>query len=227
MPEGFFEKRKEGENDSKICELIRKDMITEFVAHITRNGVSINARIKPSIYETNSFLLKKPKEPKTNIHLLFNNQKDEGFSLIEYAVFFGSIQIFNHLRLEDVELTPSLWPLAIHGQNSEMIHFLEDNYVELEDKSYKQVFYESIKCHHNDVAYFFINNFLQNNEENSQDTFNQSLKYYNFAFLKDEFISESSFFNLCKHDYCTFVDNLFKSKFIDINKKEIYNIQLM
>ena len=49
----------------------------------------------------------------------------------------------------------------------------------------------------------------------------------NFDFLKDEFISESSFFNLCKHDYCTFVDNLFKSKFIDINKKEIYNILLM
>ena len=207
LPENFYDKRKEGENDNKICELIRKDLITEFVAHVTINSVSLNATIQPSIYETNSFLLK--------------NQDIGGFSLIEYAVFFGSIQIFNYLRHEGVELTSTLWPLAIHGQNSEMIHFLEDNHVELEDESYKQVFYESIKCHHNDIANYFINNFLQNDEENSQDTFKQCLKYYNFVFLKSESISESLFCNLCKYDHCALVDNLLKDKAIDINKKEI------
>ena len=208
LPENFYEKRKEGENDSQICELIRKDMITEFVAHVTRNDVSLNSKIPPSIYETNSFLLKKIK-------------KDGGFSLIEYAVFFGSIQIFNYLRLEGVELTPSLWPLAIHGQNSEIIHFLEDNHVELKDESYKQVFHESIKCHHNDIANYFINNFLQNDEENSKDSIKQCIKYHNFAFLKKEFISESSFWNLCKYDYCALVDIFLKYKAININKKEI------
>ena len=218
LPENLYEKRKEGENDSQICELIRKDMITEFIVYVTRNGVSLNAKIRPSIYETNSFLLKKHEK---------SNQKADEFSLIEYAVFFGSIQIFNHLRLEGVELTPSLWPLAIHGQNSEIIHFLEDNHVELKDKSYKQVFYESIKCHHNDIANYFINNFLQNDEENSQDTFNQCLKYYNFAFLKNELIDESSFCNLCKYDYCALFDKLVKDIVIDINKKEIFNIQLI
>ena len=215
LPENFYEKRKEGENDSQICKLIRNDTITEFVAYVTRNDVSLNLKIQPSIYETNSFLIKKLKKSNQN------NQKDGGFSLIEYAVFFGSIQIFNYLRLEGVELTSSLWLLAIHGQNAEMIHFLEDNHVELEDKSYKQVFYESIKCHHNDIANYFINNFLQNGEENSQDTFNQCLKYYNFAFLKNDFISESSFRKLCKYDYCALVDFLLKDKAIDINKKEI------
>ena len=204
LPENFYEKRKEGENDSQICELIRNDMITEFIAYVSRNDVSLNSKIKPSIYETNSFLLRKR------------------FSLIEYSVFFGSIQIFNYLRLEGVELTPSLWLLAIHGQNSEIIHFLEDNHVELKDKSYKQVFYESIKCHHNDIANFFINNFLQNGEENSQDTINQCLKYQNFAFLKSKSISESSFCNLCKYDYCALVDDLLKDIVIDINKKEIF-----
>ena len=218
LPENFYDKRKEGENDNKICELIRKDLITEFVAHVTINSVSLNATIQPSIYETNSFLLKKPKKP---------NQKDEGFSLIEYAVFFGSIQIFNYLRLDGVELMPSMWILAIHGQNAEMIHFIEDNHVELKDKSYKQVFYESIKCHHNDIANYFVNNFLQNDEENSQDTINQCLKYQNFAFLKSKSISESSFCNLCKYDYCALVDDLLKDIVIDINKKEIFNILLM
>ena len=147
--------------------------------------------------------------------------------MIEYAVFFGSIQIFNYLKLEGVELTSSLWPLAIHGQNSEIIHFLEDNHVELEENSYKQVFYESIKCHHNDIAIYFINNFLQNDEEKSQDTINQCLKYYNFSFLKKDFISESSFCKLCKYDYCALIDNLLKDKAININKKEIFNILLI
>ena len=216
LPENFYEKRKEGENDSQICELIRKDMITDFVAYVTRNNVSLDAEIQPSIYETNSFLLKRRKPQNCN-----------GFSLIEYAVFFGSIQIFNYLRHEGAKLESSLWPLSIHGQNAGMIHFLEDNHVELEDNSYSQVFHESIKCHHNDIANYFINNFLQNDEENSQDTFNQSLKYYNFAFLKNEFIGESSFFSLCKYDYCRAVDNLLKDNTIDVNEKEIFNILLI
>ena len=225
LTENFYEKRKEGENDSQICELIRKDMITEFIAYVTRNNVSINAKIQPSIYETNSFLLKNQKEQDDEDNE--EDKKDKEFSLIEYAVFFGSIQIFNYLALEGVELNPSLWPLAIHGQNSEMIHFLEDNHVELKDKSYKKVFYESIKCHHNDIANYFINNFLQNDEENSQDTFNKCLKYYNFAFLKNDFISESSFYNICKYDYCTLVDDLLKDKDIDVNKKDIFNYFLI
>ena len=214
LPENFYERRKEGQNDSQICDLIRNDMIDEFIVHVTRNGVSLNSKIQPSIYETNSFLLKSQ---------IQNRQEDYEFSLIEYAVFFGSIQIFNHLLLEGVKLTPSLWPLAIHGKNPEMIHFLEDNHVELEDESYKQVFYESIKCHHNDIANYFINNFLQNDEENSENTINQCLKYYNFAFLKSESISESSFCYLCKYDYCALVNKFLKDKIIDINKKEIFN----
>ena len=40
------------------------------------------------------------------------------------------------MRLEGVELTSLLWHLAIHGQNADIIHFLEDNHVELKDKSY-------------------------------------------------------------------------------------------
>ena len=77
MPENFYEKRKQGENDSQICELIRNGMITEFVLHVTRNGVSLNSKIRPSIYETNSFLLKKQ-----------GSKEDGGISLIEYALFF-------------------------------------------------------------------------------------------------------------------------------------------
>ena len=90
--------------------------------------------------------------------------------------------------------------LAIHGQKAEIIHSLEEYHVELEDKTYMIYFYESLKCHHNDFANYFLNNFLKEEEGNSKKTFNQSLKYYNFAFLNNNHIDESSFFYLCKCD---------------------------
>ena len=220
LPENFYEKRKEGENDSQISELIRKDMIIEFVLYVTLNDVSLYTKIKPSIYETNSFLLKK--QEKSN-----QNQKDKELSLIEYAVFFGSYKIFNYLHSKRVKLTPLMWLLAIHSQNAQMIHVLEDNNVELEDNSYKQFFYESIKCHHNDIADYFLKNFLQNDEDDLQDTIYRSLKYHNFAFLENDYLNESSFCNLCKYDYFTFVEKLLKREDIDVNKKEICIVNLI
>lgn len=147
-------------------------------------------------------------------------KKKKRFRLIEYAAFFGSIQIFKYLQLNGVELKESLWSLAIHGKNAEIIIFLKDN-VELIKNSYSQLFYESIKCHHIDIANYFIDNFLNEDEVHSQDTFIQNLKYYNFAFLENESIGKSSFCNLCKYNYCAFVDDLLKNKVVDVNKKEI------
>ena len=206
LPDDFFKLRRKGENESLICEFIRNDMIKEFVVYINRNGTSLNSTIQSSIYETNSFL---------------NKNYNHGIKLIEYAVFFGAIQIFNFLRIEGVELEESLWYLAIHGTNPEIIHLLEDNHVKVH-KKYKQLFHESVKCHHNDIANYFLNNFLKSDDENSQETFNKGLKYYNFAFWKNELINESSFVILCKYDYYSIVTSLMKEKNIDINKKGVF-----
>ena len=103
IPDNFFEKRKKGENDSYICKLIQNDSVEDFVSHVTKNNYSLRSKIVPSIYETNSFLIKNS-EP----------------SLIEYAVFFGSIKIFQYLRFNNVDLTQSLWIYTIHGNNPEI-----------------------------------------------------------------------------------------------------------
>ena len=62
-------------------------------------------------------------------------------TLIEYAAFF-----------------------AVHGQNAEIIHIIENKVIEpqLEKKEsiYKSCFNESIKCNHNDIANYFFNNYL-------------------------------------------------------------------
>ena len=36
--------------------------------------------------------------------------------MIQYAAFFGSIQIFSYLKSEGAKLTSSLWMHAVHGK---------------------------------------------------------------------------------------------------------------
>lgn len=74
-----------------------------------KNSFSLSMKIKPSIYETNSYLAKR--EP----------------TIIEYSVFFGAIKIMRFLFQNNVQLIPSLWIYAIHSKNPEIIHFLENH----------------------------------------------------------------------------------------------------
>ncbi|KAK8849328.1 hypothetical protein M9Y10_018700 [Tritrichomonas musculus] len=208
LPENFYEKRKKGENDNKLCELIRNDMIKEFAIYVTQHNISSGAIIQPSIYETNPFLIKKQTEQNRN-----------NLSLIEYAAFFGSIQIYNHLRFRNDDADKSsLLLFAIHGYNAELIHLIEGDSNESKDAA----FYESIKCHHNDFANYFLNNFLQEKEISSENTINQSLKYYNFAFLSNKFINVNSFYNCCKFDHYKLADYILENKNVNINKIVIF-----
>ena len=81
--------------------------------------------VERSTFETNIFLLKKKK-----------------ISLIEYAAFYGSVQIFKYLYLNVVEMTPKLWICAIHGYDEEIIHILEENNIKF---SYENCIIESFK----------------------------------------------------------------------------------
>ena len=60
LPEQFEEKRRIGENDSYLCDLIRNDKIEDFIAYYnrSRDQISLTMTIAPSIFETNQFLLK-------------------------------------------------------------------------------------------------------------------------------------------------------------------------
>ncbi|KAK8835164.1 hypothetical protein M9Y10_018335 [Tritrichomonas musculus] len=120
LPEFFYEKRLQGENDSYLCELVRNDNIKDFIIHYNKQEISLSMTIQSSIYETNSFLI---------------NQNP---TLIEYSAFFGSIQILRFLYQNQVELTSSLWIYSIHGHNPEIIHFLEENQIQPSDGTYQE-----------------------------------------------------------------------------------------
>ena len=130
------------------------------------------------------------------------------------------------MKNEKAELAPSLWLYAIHSKNADLIHLLEELHIKQtinddneEEVSYIECFNESIKCHHNAITYYFINNYLQTEDESSKETFIQSLEYYNFLLLQNELVDKSSFCHLCHFDYYTLVKDLStRSDFdIDIN----------
>ena len=197
-------KRKIGENDYSICKLIREDMIDDFVSYIKENNISLSEKISYSSYETNKFL-----------------DEQNRTTLIEYAAFFGSIQIFEYLLDNKVEMTPSLWLYAIHSNNPDLFNILEKYQIEPEDRSYKACLQESIKCYHIDISNYIINRYFPKNKENAMLFFNFGLEFHNFAYIQNDFLNESFFNDFCEHDYLIIVNFLLqKIPNYDINEKE-------
>ena len=208
IPDNFNELRKEGENDNYICELIRKDSIDEFVQYVNKKNYSIGSTIESSIFETNSFLIKKQIE---------SNESQNKLTLIKYALFFGSFQIFKYLQLNGVEFTPELFKYAIHGKNAEIIHILEENQKNNQNEI-NEYLEESIKCHHNDITNYLLDKYFRIEEKDSNRFLIQNIKYYNFQFIQNEKINENSILYICQYNYYSLLNILLNEKKIDVNK---------
>ena len=206
-PENFEEYRKKGENQEYVCELIRKDLIEEFIIYVNKTNLSSNSFIEISIYETNPLLLKI--EP----------------TIIEYCAFYGSIKVFKYLFQNGAKITPDLWIYAIHGNNPELISFLEDNKIKPKDDSYEKCLKESIKCHHNDMADYLKNNYINDNDDKNMSYYNvysYAFCYHNYAYFPENLIDHKFvFFYACQYDYINIVDYLMKTKNININEMVI------
>lgn len=192
--EDFENKRLTGENDSYLCKLIREDSLEEFVKFINKTNLSLKGQIQPSIFETNTIL----------------NEKSP--TLIEYAAFFGSIQIFIYL-MNKVDLEISLCPYAIHGRNAEIINFFEENTIDTENE-YIKCFEEAIRCHHKEIADYFENK-LTDFPENDKNRL--GLIYYNYDYIDKLDILDSY---LC--DNVVIFEKIVKTENTDLNKLMIH-----
>ena len=203
-PSSFYCLREIGENSENICQMIRKDDVDGFISYVNRNDVDINNYlIDESIFETNSFLLK--------------NQPN----LIEYSSFFGSINIFKYLIKNNIKLTPSIWLYGIHGNNPEILHLLEEKQVDF-FKEEKNDFFEcnndsnayfclkeSLKCHHNDIANYFLENYIDYNQNQyAKNEIDYVLHYYNYNFFSYNFDNYNVFDFACKYDHYIIVQFL-------------------
>ncbi|KAK8841348.1 hypothetical protein M9Y10_026962 [Tritrichomonas musculus] len=113
LPKDYEEKRQIGENEDEICKIIRKDSLEEFISYVEKTKKSLRSLVDESIFETNLYLLK------------------ERPTLIEYAAFFGSIEIFKYLCSKKVKITKTIWQYAVHSNNTKLIQFLEEKKLKL------------------------------------------------------------------------------------------------
>ena len=201
------------ENETYICQLIQKDSIDEFITYVNRSNLPLSrVTIEPSIFESNSFLL------------------DKNPSLIEYAAFYGSIQIFQYLLMNKVELTSMLWLYSIHGRIAEIIRLLEENHVDqLSYKFYEKCLRESIKCHHNEITEYIENYFESNrNDEENEEICPYCFEYYNFLLFPDDLNNQNVFNYLCEYDYASLLELYFKNAdIIDPNIKKVIRIRTL
>lgn len=205
----FNEKRQKGENDSILCSLIRDDSINEFVLYTTEKNILLSSNITPSIFETNSLLLKK-----------------KIISLIEYAAFYGSIKIIQYLKRKGVDLMQSMWIYAIHSNDIRLIHFFEDRQFFPDENMIFKLIKESIKCHNDNFSDYFINNYLCCDNDLVHDHVIQDCMHYNnYLYLPDDFKTKLLFFYSCKYNYLDIVKILLnnKSNNIDINDTIVPN----
>ncbi|KAK8848111.1 hypothetical protein M9Y10_019167 [Tritrichomonas musculus] len=197
----FKKVREIGENESLICQMIRNDAIDDFIDYVDQSNVSLSKVITPSIFETNSFLIGKMP------------------TLIEYAAFFGSYQIFQFLKLSDIENLPSsLWLYSIHSNKAEIIHLLEESLVVPEDKSYIECYEEAVKCYHNEIASYILNNLMRKKPKNLDECI---FRYYNYPLFPSDITEQHIVYYLCKYNYITLVKLLLNSKKVNLKSKTI------
>lgn len=200
----YENKRKIGENDSNVCHYIRKNNAEEFASYVKKVNLSYEMETHSSIFETNSFLL--PRHP----------------TLIEYAAFMGSVNIFKFLIECGIELKPSIWLYAIHSQNMEIINILEEKKIPPEDGVFQDCLLESIKCHHNDITEYFLNTILKNKNVNKDAILSQSYTFNNYKYFPDEMNADfNTFFDMCKYDYYILA-KMFLDANINVNSTNIF-----
>ncbi|KAK8898112.1 hypothetical protein M9Y10_000381 [Tritrichomonas musculus] len=207
VEENFYEKRREGENDDYLCELIRNNEIKEFIKFTEQRNLPLESGIKQSIFETNLLLSYKNK-----------------ISLIEYASFYGSNDIIKYMEKKGVKLTSYMWFYAIASRNAELIRYLEDNHVSCHD--YEDILSISIECHYNEISNYIIDNLIK--EEDLQDNIDNQCEYNlyqfacesrNYCFFPTSMKYKNMFFYSCKFDYFTLVKLYLSEGTIDINAK--------
>lgn len=201
----FKQLREMGENDSYIANLIRNDNLEMFQSCIDQPEYSVNDKIPLSFFESNPFLL------------------SHKATLIEYAAFFGSINIFNYLLENNALKSPEAWLYAIHGKNMDIIKSLERCFV-IPKEFHKSCLLESIRCHHNDIAELILHNHPEIHLDD--EALSVCFESHNYSAIRSHFDLDPSKYNelfviAFKYDYYLILEELIKANSFDMNNRII------
>lgn len=167
----FEEKRKSRMNDSLIAKVIQEDNIYDFQNIISSTNLDINSEIPYSIFES----------------CVAVNYSNDMPTLIEFASFFGSIKIFKFLLMQNARISSNIWDYAIHGNNYDIIHLLEDHHVK-----YLYCVQGAIRYYRYDLFEYFTET---QSIEITRDCINRAILNFNLPILIDSNILSSLYDN--------------------------------
>lgn len=204
--ETLMKHQQSGENETQICKLIRGDCYDDFIIYVNQTNTPLSAVIETSEFETNSFLIE--------------NQP----TLIEYAAFYGSHQIFQFLRISGVEMTGNIWLYAMHGNNGEIIHSLEENGIHPADTSYRECLEMSVRFNSEDISSYIQSNLLKNVNDKNFLYFPYNFQYRNYCLFPETVNNSYSFYFLCKYNYVFLVRSLLEINQVNVNSMTILHL---
>lgn len=202
-PDIFDELRRTGEDHKYICQLIREDSLSDFISYTTRQDIDLTNNIKRSNFDTNNFLF------------------HEEYNLIDYAAFFGSINIFKYLFSKN-RPDSSIWIFAIHGQNLEILRFLQEN--DINPKNPEYCLRQSIRSQHLEITDYLIKNIVQNAEIDQNKLFETGVECYNYFYYPTndkELITDKFLSLLCETNNVSLFNLIIQNQSIDFNSSSL------
>ena len=133
----------------------------------------------------------------------------------------------NYLNTNNIELTSSLWPYAIHSFNQELIFLLLEKKVKPLSESFVKCSLDAIKCHNNELFEYIQNNLVNDAEKNNEEIVSKCIKCYNFAILDHHLINQSKFFDLCQYDYYYLVKLLMNDVDLNLPVEKVINHSIL
>lgn len=152
-PEQHSIYRSSGLNQDKLAFLIRSNDAVGFQSYHSSTNINLDQRLT-SYYEECRF-------------------SEKQLSLIEYAAFFGAIDVFKYLILNNATFSANLPKFAVIGGNYEIIHILEQNGLKFNDT---MALNTAIKYHRNDIVEYIKDSL---GVDYTIKSLKKSLKYYN------------------------------------------------
>lgn len=169
--ESFLEFREKWTNNNPVTVLIREDDADKLQEYIAKTNLDYDHEIPYSLFEDLSCFFKKKDMPK----------------MIDYAAFYGSINVFKYLMMNNSKVTEKTMEYAVYGGSYEIIHILENL-----NCPTSNALEASIRIHNNELYDYFINTVgLQHTDK----TMIRAVVNYNIKVIK-EILSNNEYYTL-------------------------------
>lgn len=182
--------KKENEDQfNNLVEIIKSDDVTSFQENLSRTNININTKVDKNFYK-----IDRTYEP----------------SLLEITCFYGSLNIFKFLMMNNATRTRMLPNYALAGGNYEIIHILERENVKFDTI---EIILEAIKFQRNDVVEYL--------DPDPFDAFKYSIKYDNiecFVRYLNRLSNDKKILSLFDDVFLKFCFHSVKKNFSEITK---------